>query len=58
MSGPVPHLRHGVRQGEYMDDVVDRAKQALGTHRAQQSIFYPRQLIEDLVAEVERLRSQ
>jgi hypothetical protein len=38
------------------DDVVERARQALATRRAQGDAFYPRGLLSDLVAEVERLR--
>lgn len=39
-----------------MTDIVTEAREALATRRAQGDPFYPRQLIESLVSEVEKLR--
>jgi hypothetical protein len=41
-----------------MSDVVERAEAALATMRARESLFYPRELLEELVAEVKSLRAQ
>lgn len=45
------------RTGHGMSDVVERAKHVLETRRAKEDNFWPRGLVTELVAEIERLHS-